>query len=209
MISAELSYRDFVPSDTIAVKFIDIDFGGDNKITRLLKDLFHLIKFEKSRKQEIKIDFLKKLQEKNNVEIEKLENRILNLKNQYKIVFLHKKACLEIKNINKEINNFLFQNRKIENEIEKLEDDRFFETSEIKRKFKNMLAVCDFSCKTSHYSNDTLISVEIYEFIGNEEEFYEKVDSKLKEFKTKLEKEINKIKDELNFNQNNEIQLEK
>ncbi len=194
MITAELSYRDYMGAWNIATKFAKIKFSGNEDIVQLLTKLERLIRFEQYDKQKAKIKCLKEFKEQNNSEIEILKFEINSLKKKHKLVILHKEVYSEIKCLNKEIERLSWLNQNIQYAINNLDDDLFFDVHKLKSKYKNMLAKLDFSSKNSYHQSHNDISVQIYEYNGDEELLAEKVKSITAKLQTKLDNEIAQIK---------------
>ena len=112
MISAELSYRDYVGAWTIATKFAKVQFSGNENIVNLLTKLERLIRFEQYDKQKAKIKCLEKFKEENNSEIETLKFEINSLKQKHKLIILHKEVYIEINRLNKEIGRLSWLNQR-------------------------------------------------------------------------------------------------
>lgn len=198
MISAELSYRDFVGQWTIAVEFAKLQFSGDKNITYLLERLSHLIEFEKYDKQKAKIKCLEEVKEQNNSKIEILEFEINSLKKKYKIIALHKEEYNKIKYYRKEIERLSLLNQNIDFKIAKLDDDLFLKVHELKSKYKSILACLGFSCKASYNKKENSISIEIYEYNGDEKLLAQKVRSAISEIQEKIDAQIAQIKRKTN-----------
>ena len=194
MVSAELSYRDYIGAWTIATKFAQVKFSGNEDIVKLLTKLERLIKFEQYDKQKAKIKCLEEFKEQNKSEIDILEFEINSLKKKHKLVILHKEIYIEIKSLNKEIERLSWLNQNIDYAINNLNKDLFFDVHKLKSKYKNMLANLDFSSKNSYHQSHNDISVQIYEYNGDEELLAEKVNNIIAKLQTKLDNEISQIK---------------
>ena len=133
--TAKFKYRDYVPYGWIAIEYCDVEFFGKDA-DKLSKE-WHNIKFAKFDKKESEIIplkvKLKEIREANNYNEETLKS-IKDSKKWYQ-----RKKSVDEKNFLAKIaeNNILIQD--LTEKIDKLEKDRFYSVSELKRKAKNFL----------------------------------------------------------------------
>lgn len=197
MITAKLKYRDYVPFLTYAVEFADIDFYGNSKAVELLNVYRDLKKFQNYDKTEIKIDFLKAKLEENRSKEKQIIEKIRNLKKKYKITILFKDVRKEIKELEKTKSKLYYQDYEIRKKIEQLDDARFLSTSQEIDQYRDMLNSLGFSCKSTLFQDHNSISIEHYECQKTDDEIIEVVKSKITYFKEQLNKEVEKVKKQI------------
>ena len=90
MILAILNSRTYVPNDTIAIEFADIDFNGEFRVTSVLNNLKCAIAYQRYDKQQAKIDCINAKIEENSKDIETLKTLISNFKKPLRFTLFNK-----------------------------------------------------------------------------------------------------------------------
>ena len=188
MVSAKFSYRTYVPYGTIAIEFASVEFFGNKDTINSLNALKHIIEFYKSKVCSEKISLLRELIFKNNQKTTELKNKIAKIKKQNTVLLFNKEAMAQVKEMKLEIEKINKETCDLANQIIELDNDRYYSVYSLKRKFENMLAHLDFSCKTSFEKG--LMTTEIYEYDQYEHVLKEKATKMLNAIEQELEKEI-------------------
>ena len=192
MISAELSYRNYVPSNYIALEVSHLHFNGDFDITRILDNLIHLVEFDKYNEQTTKI---KKLLEHKQINFDELQNWQAELKcfeNSHLFWLLSKRLREERAILKAESEKLASTDKYLSTTIKQLENNEFYEASELTRKFKKILAELGFTCKAST-QDDSNLHKEIYESTCSDEELIAKAEKMIAQLQQKQKEKLSII----------------
>lgn len=204
MLSAELSFRHYVPSGWFAFEHASLTFYGDIQITSLLDDLVSLIKYGKEKVYKEDMKKLKKLELETNKEIENLENAIDEIEEKHLFVLFGKKSKNKLKELNSQLSKLKDKSSRINKKIEEIEKLSHYSTITLERKFKELLTSLNFSCKAINI-NESNRTIEKYESTLSKQEILNKITTIEKqimkeiEMEIKFEKPLNKKDDNLEF----------
>ena len=204
MITAELSFRDYVPNGVIAIEFADVDFYGDQDITKKLDHLFHIIEHEKMiiygkeiEEKENKIKELKQKSEENAKEIEKIkkQNTAWMLKPG---ILKHVKLLTKQ---NEENNRIIDISKK---QLYSFLRECSYDAYDLKKLFIQTLNTLGFSNKSSSSSKSSLTERRIYEYpFENTQELAIKIQEEVEKIEKRIERQ-KKLKIESSKQQKNQ-----
>ena len=182
MISAELSYRNHVPYGWFAFESSHISFYGNIKLTNLLHDVAHKIQYERSYKLEPIIERLKAESSAIYEEYNTWKQELDKLKKKHPLWKLKRELREEMSVLTAECNRLSSKYNLIISRIKRLENDQYYETSEVTYRFKDLLAELGFSCKSAT-RDVTNLHKEIYQSTCSDEELMEKAQAMLDKLK--------------------------
>lgn len=208
MVTAKLTYRDYVPYDTWAIEFTELEFYcGNDKVKTELDDLRHLLKFKQYDEQEALKEIWQQYRSEYTKKLSSLKKEVEELKKQYKLgthIFL---AREKFKSLKLKIKKAIEDISVIDEIYQSLKEDEYYTVHEEKRIFKDMLAELSFSCKSTHHQTSNIISIETYECLLSDEKLLELTQKCYKIKEEELNKDIEYIKNE--FKREVENKLEK
>ena len=182
MILAILNSRTYVPNDTIAIEFADIDFNGEFRVTSVLNHLKCAIAYQRYDKQQAKIDCINAKIEENSKDIETLKTLISNFKKPLRFTLFNKTIRNKIKMYKNQIEEIAFENSQLIETINALEEEKSYPASFLKDKLQYMLISLGFSLYSSHHQNDANVDSELYQFDGNEKELIKQANQMFNKF---------------------------
>lgn len=194
MVSANLKYRNNVPSLYYSIELCDLNFYGDMKLTNLLHRIRNLIKFERYNENKIKIEKLSNHKEHNFTKWVECKKEIKAFKREHLFWMLNRELREEMAMLKNKYNELGTRDENLSLAISQLEDSKFCEASEITTKYKRLLAELGFTCKTATRS-DSNLHEEIYESTCSDEELLSRVETKLhqlEKLKEERQKEISR-----------------
>lgn len=180
MVSANLSYRNHVPYGYFAFEVSNLNFYGDLDVTQVLKRLTNLIEFDKSNEHKIKIEKLREHKQSNYSEWLEWQKEIKTLKREHLLWMLSKELREKMSTLKSICNKLGANDEHLSLAITQLENNRFYEASELTLKFKKILAEIGFTCKAAT-RNDSNLYEEIYESTCSDEELKTRAESKIAE----------------------------
>lgn len=213
MVTAKLKYRDYVPYDTWAMEFADLDFYCGNKnLKEKLDDLRHILECKQYYKKEALEEYWKQYRAIYTKKLSSLKKEIEALKKQYKLgmhIFLAKE---EFKSLKSEIKTIIKAISIIDKTYKSLKEDEYCDDEDYNVDdeiiaFKDMLTALSFSCKSTHFDSENIISVENYECLLSDEKLLEVTQEYYKIKEEELNKDIEYIKNQ--FKRKVENKLEK
>ena len=204
MLTAELSFRHYVPRSWFAFEHADLNFYGDIQITKLLENLVFLIEHGKEKIFEEDMKKLKQLETETNNEIKDLEDAIDEIEEKHLLIFFSKKSKNKLKELKSKLCKLKDKSSLISKKIEKIENVTHYSTVTLERKFKELLANLNFTCTAVNKDNSNR-TIEKFEYNLSEEDLLNNIktiEKKIKkeiEFEIKLEQSKNKKEDNLEF----------
>ena len=190
MVSAELSYRNHIPLRYVAMKVSHLHFHGDSELTNLLYKLRSLIEFDKYDENKIKIEKLREHKQANYNEWLELQKEIKSFKREHLLWMLSRELREEMSTLKEEFDKLGANDEHLSLAISQLDDNKFYQASELTIKFKTLLAELGFSCKTATRNNSNLHE-EIYESTCSDEELKTRAQNMIAELeKAKNEKQV-------------------
>ena len=140
MVSANLRYRNVVPWNYFAVKCSSISFNGNENLVLLLNRIANLIEYEKYDEHNKLIEELSQM--RNSIYEEWLEwnKEISNLKKKHVLWMLSKEHREEISVLKEQCSKLKAEYNSMCSAIARLENDKFFEASQLTTKFKHILS---------------------------------------------------------------------
>lgn len=190
MVSAELNYRNHIPYGYFAIKTSNLNFyGGDEDLTWSLGRLRSLVQFDKYDEHNIKIEKLHEQKQANYNEWLEWQKEIKTFKKEHLLWMLSRELREEMSILKAECDKLGANDEYLSFTISQLEDSKYYEASELTRKFKQLLVELGFTCKAAT-KNDSNLHEEIYESTCSDEEL-----------KTRVENMIAKLEDEQNKTQ--------
>lgn len=197
MISAELSYRNYVPIGWFALEYSNLLFHGNTDLVYLLGRVRDCIQYEKSQKIEPHINKLEVEKKSIIEEYNGWKQELDQTKKKYPFWRFSKEhreevaiLIAECDQLGREYNNILYK-------IKFLEDDRFYSASEKTHRFKKLLSELGFLCKSTTRSESNLHE-EVYESTCSDEELMKKAQAmfdKLKQQEERNELEVSSGKE--------------
>lgn len=189
MVAAELKHRNHVPSDYLSITFCDINFYCESQeLKNKLENLAHIIEFYKYDICEEEIFCLSQIKDLCIKHISELSKKLAKIKKENKLWIFNKSMLLEIKSLQKQIMEFNARVDFCKQQIKALENQRFFDSSTLTHKFKEMLATLDFSFKSTSKISD-LTSLDVYESLVADEVLTIKLDNVTQKILEKMNKE--------------------
>ena len=191
MVSAELSYRNHIPYGYFAIETSNLNFyGGDEDLTWSLNRLRSLVEFDKCDEHKIIIEKLHGQKQANYNEWLEWQKEIKSFKKEHLLWMLSRELREEMAILKEECDKLGANDRHLSLAISQLENNKFYEASELTIKFKQLLAELGFTCKTAT-RNDSNLHEEIYESTCSDEELKTRAENMVAELeKAKNEKQV-------------------
>ena len=196
MVSAELSYRNHVPYGWFAFESSHVSFYGNIKLSNLLYDVAHKIEFEESYKLKPIIERLKAESSAINEEYNDWKQELDTFKKKHPLWKLKRELREEMAVLTAECNRLASEHNLINSKVKRLENNQYYETSELTYRFKDLLAELGFSCK-SITKDESNLHKEIYESTCSDEELMKKAQAML----DKLREQEKQNKNESSFDE--------
>lgn len=181
MVSANLSYRNHIPYGYFAIKTSNLKFyGGDGDLTWSLIRLRSLVEFDKYDEHKIIIEKLHGQKQANYNEWLEWQKEIKSFKKEHLFWMLSRELREEMSILKSERDKLGANDEYLSLAISQLENNKFYEASELTIKFKQLLAELGFTCKTAT-RNDSNLHEEIYESTCSDEELKTRVENMIAE----------------------------
>ena len=191
MVSAELNYRNHIPYGYFAIETSNLNFyGGDEDLTWSLARLRSLVEFDKCDEHNIKIEKLHEQKQANYNEWLEWQKEIKTFKKEHLLWMLSRELREEMSILKAECDKLGANDEYLSFTISQLEDSKYYEASELTRKFKQLLVELGFTCKAAT-KNDSNLHEEIYESTCSDEELKTRVENMIAQLeKAKNEKQV-------------------
>lgn len=189
MLTAELSFRHYVPSSWFAFEHASLTFYGDIQITSLLDDLVSLIKYGKEKVYKEDMKKLKKLETETNDKIKDLEDAIEEIEEKHIFILYSRKSKKKLKELKSELSNLKDKSSIINKKIKEIEKTTKYSTITLERKFKELLAKLDFTCKAIN-KDESNRTIEKYESTLSKQDILNKIKTIEKEIRKEIELEL-------------------
>lgn len=195
MISAQLNYRESVPKGITAIQYAKVDFPNNRnvKVDKSLNKLFRLVEGYKYQLRYTEIEILEKQKSDLIEKINKLSSKERCNRANPRVIFLKPNLTEETKQRLKIMNE---KYQEFNNKIKALEDDLFYETGDLKNKFKNILINLGFEYKYELYNYNQFVNTENFEYNGTDDVLIKNADDLFKELDCNLKNQISLIKGE-------------
>lgn len=189
MVSAELKYRNHVPLNYIALECSNLEFYGQSDVVCVLDEIEQMLRCEKSDEHNLRMDKLRKHRQANYKEWLDWQKEIKVFKRKHVLWMLSKELREEMQILRAECDKLGANDEHLTLAIAQLDDNRFYEASEMTKKYKDLLAKLGFACKTAT-RNDSGLHEEVYESTCSDEELKVRVENMIAQLeKAKNEKQ--------------------
>lgn len=168
MVSANLRYR-LEATEEQPLAFADVSYSGDQKVTKVLRNLDNLLTYEKNEALQIRIAKLEECKKGNYTKWVEKQQEIRQFKKKNPFWMFSKKNKEVLWSMGVDLDNLEFVDIDLEMRIADLNKECFYTSEELMNRYKRMLGELGFECKSRTVSKADLHS-HIYESTCSDEE---------------------------------------
>ena len=192
MVSANLTYRNHRRYGYFEIPMSNLDFYGQSEVIGALKKIEQMLRCEKSDEHDLRMDKLREHRQANYKDWLECQKEIKAFKRAHLLWMLSHELREEMSILKSECDKLGANDERLTLAISQLDDNRFYEASELTRRYKQLLVDLGFSCKAAT-KNDSNLHEEIYESTCSDEQLKTRAENMIVE----LEKAQNERQSEL------------
>lgn len=187
MVSAEFTYREFLPAREMPSDVTNLTFGGSEEIKKALNTLKSSIQFDCSRLSDYEIGIINQLRGDVREKLATIQQQMAEIKKSNRFMMVHKgEAYARYQELEGQMNSLVDQDDVFVDKIEALDEDRFYTPKRLADKYAELLSSLGFETKGGK-TDERGVRREHFESVMSEEELMSVVLSKTAELQEQLD----------------------